>query len=203
MLRALLDRLNYANVMATLAVFIALGGTSLAALKITGGEIAPRTITGRNLRSNSVGGRVVNEKSLKPVPRAHNAARLAGLPPEAFLVACPEGTIAAGGICVETQARPPAAYSVANHECAITDNEKALGRRLPTYGELTSAVEHQQIQLSTGGELTSNVYPSTSSPGQVEDLYVTDGVGHVALTPDSAAGAKSYRCVSPPLNGIR
>lgn len=200
MLRALRARLSYANVMASVAVFIALGGTSLAALKITGGEIAPRTITGRNLRSNSIGGRVVNEKSLKPVPRAHNAARLGGLPAEAFLVECPQGTIPAAGVCVESVARPPAPYSEAVHECAITDNEKAIGRRLPDYGELISALEHQGIGLAPGGELTSEVQASAASPGQIEDLYVADNVGHVGLTPDTAAGAKGYRCVAPPLN---
>lgn len=200
MLRLLRARLRYANVMATLAVFIALGGTSIAALKITGRQIAPRTITGRNLRSDSVGGRVVNERSLSAVPRAKNSARLGGLPASAFLVGCPEGTIAASGVCVETQARPAAPYSVAVHECAVTDNQAGPGRGLPTQGQLVSALEHQGVQLAPGGELTSDVYPSTSSPGQVEDLYVTDAVGHVGLTPDTAAGARSYRCVTPPLN---
>ena len=148
----------------------------------------------------AIGGRVVNEKSLKPVPRAHNAARLGGLPAEAFLVECPQGTIPAAGVCVESVARPPAPYSEAVHECAITDNEKAIGRRLPDYGELISALEHQGIGLAPGGELTSEVQASAASPGQIEDLYVADNVGHVGLTPDTAAGAKGYRCVAPPLN---
>jgi hypothetical protein len=203
MLRTLRTRLSYANVMATLAVFVALGGTSLAAMKITGNEIAPRTITGRNLRSNSIGGRVVNEKSLKPVPRAHDAARLAGLLPEAFLVACPEGTLPVSGVCVETQAHPPAPYSTAIFTCEAIENQDTPGRRLPTHDELVTALSHQGIELAAGGELTSDVYPSAASPGQVEDLYVADGVGHVGLTPDTAAGAKGYRCVTPPLNGAR
>ncbi|MBS1893582.1 MAG: hypothetical protein JST59_19960 [Actinobacteria bacterium] len=200
MLRALRARLSYANVMATVAVFIALGGTSLAALKITGGEIAPRTITGRNLRSNSIGGRVVNEKSLKPVPRAHNAARLGGLPAEAFLVGCPEGTIPVSGACVETQAHPPAPYSTAIFTCEAIENRTTPGRRLPTEGELVTALSHQGIELAPGGELTSEVQASAASPGQIEDLYVADTVGHVGLTPDTAVGAKGYRCVAPPLN---
>jgi hypothetical protein len=200
MLRALRARLSYANVMATVAVFIALGGTSLAALKITGGEIAPRTITGRNLRSNSIGGRVVNEKSLKPVPRAHNAARLGGLPAEAFLVGCPEGTIPVSATCVETQAHPPAPYSTAIFTCEAIENRTTPGRRLPTEGELVTALSHQGIELAPGGELTSEVQAAAASPGQIEDLYVTDTVGHVGLTPDTAAGAKGYRCVAPPLN---
>jgi hypothetical protein len=31
-------------------------------------------------------------------------------------------------------------------------------------------------------------------------LYITDQVGSVATTPDTAAGAKAYRCVTDPLN---
>ena len=31
-------------------------------------------------------------------------------------------------------------------------------------------------------------------------LYVTDQVGSVALTPDTFAGRKAYRCVTDPLN---
>lgn len=200
MLRALRARLTYANVMATVAVFLALGGTSIAALKITGRDIQKHSLTGNNFRSNSVGGRVINEKSLRPVPRALNAARLGGLSAEQFLVRCPEGTIPVSDVCVETQARPPAGYFSAIHECTITDNQQALGRRLPTYEELATALEHQEIQLSAGGELTSDVFPSASSPGHIDALYITDNVGHVALTPDTAAGAKSYRCVADPLN---
>jgi hypothetical protein len=44
------------------------------------------------------------------------------------------------------------------------------------------------------------VYPSSSTPGEVDALYITDQVGSVALTPNSGAGAKPYRCVTDPLN---
>jgi hypothetical protein len=200
MLKALRARLTYANVMATVAVFIALGGTSIAAFKITGKDVAKHTLTGNNLKSNSVGGRVIKEKSLAPVPRARNSARLGGLGAEAFLVRCPEGTIPAADVCVETQARPPLALAGAIHECAITDNQSGPGRRLPTYGELVTALEHTEIQLAAGGELTSEVFASASAPGHAEVLYVTDKVGGVGVAPDTGAGAKSYRCVADPRN---
>jgi hypothetical protein len=44
------------------------------------------------------------------------------------------------------------------------------------------------------------VYPSSSKPGLVEVLYVTNSAGDVALTPDDYTGPKSYRCVADPLN---
>ena len=40
-------RLSYANVMATIAVFVALGGSSYAAVKITGKDIKDESITGK------------------------------------------------------------------------------------------------------------------------------------------------------------
>ena len=63
-----------------------------------------------------------------------------------------------------------------------------------------TAIGDAGITLAPGGELTRNVYPSASSPGRLDVLYVTDAVGSVALTPDTAAGAKAFRCVADPIN---
>ena len=82
--------------------------------------------------------------------------------------------------------------------CLQVGTPAGPGRRLPTHGELLAALA--AVQLAAGGELTANVYPSGSDPGRLDDLYVTDQVGGVALTPDTAAGAKAYRCVTDPLN---
>ena len=199
MLRSLRPRLTYANVTATLALFVALGGSSYAALKISGREIKAHTITGKNIKRNSLGRRQIKESSLSAVPRAHNAARLGGLPAERFLVHCPQGTIPVSDVCVETQARPPAPYHSAALECEATDNKSAPGRRLPTHEELMTALNHQEITLAPGGELTSDVYPS-STPGEVDVLYITNEVGNVGITSDNDAGAKAYRCVADPLN---
>ncbi len=46
--------LSYANVMATLGVFIALGGTSYAAVKITGKQVKNRSLTGQDIKKRSV-----------------------------------------------------------------------------------------------------------------------------------------------------
>jgi hypothetical protein len=200
MLKVPRPRLTYANVVATLALFVALGGSSYAALKISGRDIQKHTITGQNIKRNSLGRLQIKESSLSAVPRAQNSARLGGYPPERFLVSCPQGTIPAAGVCIETAAHPPASYGGAVYACGRTDNVAGAGRRLPTHDELMYALPNDAIQLAAGGELTSEVSASTSQPGQVEDLYVIDEGGGVGLTPDSSAGAKSYRCVAPPLN---
>jgi hypothetical protein len=46
--------LTYANVMATLGVFIALGGSSYAAVKITGKDVRNRSLTGKDIKKRSV-----------------------------------------------------------------------------------------------------------------------------------------------------
>ena len=53
-LHRLRKRLTYANVMSTLAVFIALGGSSYAAFTINGATIKNRSIAGKKLRHNTL-----------------------------------------------------------------------------------------------------------------------------------------------------
>jgi hypothetical protein len=193
-------RVTYANVTATLALFVALGGSSYAAATISGHDIRAHSLTARNYRADSVTGKAVKERTLGVVPRAREAIRLDGVSAERLLVRCPEGTIPAADTCIETQARPPLPLHSAMLECAGTESQSGPGRRLPTYDELAVALTHDEIVLAAGGELTSQVYPSTTTPGEVEALYVTSRAGNVALTPDTDPGARSYRCVADPLN---
>jgi len=197
---ALHRHITYANVTATLALFVALGGGAYAATQISGHDIRPHSLTARNYQASSVTGRAVKEKTLGIVPRAKDAARLDGVSAERLLVRCPEGTIPAADTCIEVAARPPLPLHSAMLECAGTESQSGPGRRLPTYNELAIALTHEQIALAPGGELTGQVYPSTANPGLVEALYVTSKTGNVALTPDTDPGAKSYRCVADPLN---
>ena len=193
-------RLSYANVVATLALFVALGGSSYAALSLTGRDIRDASLTGRDIKRNSLTGRQIKEARLGTVRRARNAARVGGLTARRLLLKCPSGTLPFSDTCVETQARAPTAYGNAVIECGSIDATRTPGRRLPTHGELLKALPSDQIQLAPGGELTSDIVPSASEPGRVDVLYVTDELGSVGVTPGSAAGAKAYRCVADPLN---
>ena len=82
MIEAIKQRLTYANVMATIAVFIALGGSSYAALSITGRDVRNSSLTYRDLKKNTLGGSRIKEQRLGLVPRARNAARLNGVTAE-------------------------------------------------------------------------------------------------------------------------
>lgn len=83
-LRSRLRRhLSYANVMATIAVFVAFGGVSYAAATISGnklikgtvgaGKLKPGTITSTQVKADSLTGSVIDESTLTIVPSAQTA----------------------------------------------------------------------------------------------------------------------------------
>jgi len=156
-IQALRRRLSYANVMATAAVFIALGGSSYAALRITGRDVVNRSLTNRDLKRNTLDGSRIKELRLGAVKRARNADRLNGVTAARLLVRCRDGTVPVSDVCIETAARAAAPYSTAAVICEGTDR-------------------------------------------RVDVLYITDDVGSVALTPNTDAGARAFRCVADPLN---
>jgi hypothetical protein len=192
------ERLSYANVMSTLAVFIALGGSSYAAFTISGANIRNRSVAGSKLKRNTLTGREIRESRLARVPHARNADRLGGHSAANFKVRCPRDTFPIADVCVERTPRAAASYGSAVQTCLAVGTPAGPGRRLPTHGELLAALG--AVQLAPGGELTSNVYPSSSDPGRLDVLYITDQVGSVGLTPDTGAGGKAFRCVTDPLN---
>jgi hypothetical protein len=197
-LHRLRKRLTYANVMSTLAVFIALGGSSYAAFTINGATIRNGSIAGKKLRHNTLTGTQIQESQLGRVPRAKTADTVGGLTAADLKIKCPPDTFPTADVCVERTPRSPASYGSAVLTCLAVGTPAAPGRRLPTHGELRAALG--AVQLAPGGELTSSVYPSSSTPGELDVLYVTDQVGGVASTPNTGAGGKAYRCVTDPLN---
>ena len=62
-----------------------------------------------------------------------------------------------------------------------------------------TAIGEPGVSLAAGGELTGNVYPS-ASPGRSMFFISPMTSAASALTPNTAAGAKAFRCVVDPLN---
>jgi hypothetical protein len=58
------ERITYANVTATLALFVALGGSSYAALSITGRDVENRSLSGRDVKTGSLDSRVIRDRSI-------------------------------------------------------------------------------------------------------------------------------------------
>ena len=198
MIGSLRRHLSYANVMATLAVFIAFGGSSYAVATLNGSRLKDRSVRAVKVARNTLTGREIRESRLGSVPRANNANRLGGLTASQLRIQCPSDTFPFADTCVERNARPPAAYASAAGECARTGRPQGPGRRLPTWEEEVAAING--FQLAPGGELTSNTLYLSSSPDGVGTLVVLDRIGTVSVTPDTGPGAKAYRCVSDPLN---
>ncbi len=192
MLKRIRSRLTYANVMSTVAVFVALGGSSYAALSISGKNIKDRSVTGKKLKRNSVGANAVKESSLGPVRRAQT---LNGVTGQRFLVSCPEGTFPTSGTCIETVARPAVTATTARLICQDAGGDSTPGRRLPTYGELAAAFS--RVDPAPGGELTGHVYPRAD--GGVDSLAITSKGGGAAIVPGDGS-PRAFRCAADPLN---
>jgi hypothetical protein len=64
-IQRLLAHLSYANVVATLALLIALGGTATAAVLITGRDIKDESVTGADIRNQTLGTRDIKDGSLR------------------------------------------------------------------------------------------------------------------------------------------
>jgi len=200
-MKPLRDKLSYANVMSTIAVFVAFGGSSYAVVSISGSQIKNRSIPAKKLKRNSLGSGQIKERKLGTVPRASNAARVGGVSADQLRVACPVGTVPAANACVEAQTRPPASYGGATNTCSGVDRKPAArkqGRRLPTYGELREVLSFQEIALAAGGELTA--FALDNGAGTLQATYMTDEAGSTGLTPDTFEGRKAYRCATDPLN---
>ncbi len=195
-MRAFTGRLSYANVMSTLAVFIALGGSSYAVSRIDGGQLKNRSVSGKKLKPNTLGGKTIKESRLGRVPRARRADRadtLQGFVPGQFKLRCPPDTKYVSGVCIERNPRPAAPYGVARVECDSRD------RRLPSYQELAEIVDDADVPFAPGGELAAEVYPP-SSGDTPNALVITTVGGSVSTTPDTFAGRKAFRCVAYPSN---
>ena len=73
MIQRLRSKLTYANVVASLALFISLGGSAYAISvgAIGSREIRDNSIRSRDVRSNTLSGRDINERSLQTAPKVY------------------------------------------------------------------------------------------------------------------------------------
>src|SRR3954447_5816337 len=83
-------RITYANVASTMALVLALGGVSYAAVKINGKNIKDRTVTAKKIKKNSLTSTEINELKLGKVPLAGNADTVGGQSASSFKLSCPQ-----------------------------------------------------------------------------------------------------------------
>ena len=185
-------RISYANVVSTLALILALGGVSYAAVKINGKNIKNRTVGAVKIKKNSLTGKEINEAKLGKVPsavNADNAAALGGQAASSFKLSCPQDTTAVIGLCFEPNQRAAADWHAANKTCG------SVGRRLPTLAELDSARQNN----FTVGVPPNNYEMSGSNVYDAGDkYYAIDPSGN--LLRELLASTRPYRCIQNPTN---
>jgi hypothetical protein len=191
-MKRLRDRLTYANVMATIAVFIALGGSAYAASKINGKTIKIKSIPGNRLKPNTVTGAQVNESTLGQVPSAVQASSATTATSAAnattvngHTAECKDGTRAFAGSCWESAPRAAATQPAAAAACT------GFGGTLPSTSDLVAF--SKVATLSAGDEWTGEVNSVTAE--NVFTVITVSPEGKVNL--DAPTDTKEYRCVFP------
>jgi hypothetical protein len=182
--------LTYANVMATIALFVALsGGAYAVGLKknsvktksikngaVTNPKLAHRAVTGSKVALGSLTGANIDQSTLT-VPSAK--------------LQCPSGTSLALGLCVENSDRAVATWFAAQANCA------AAGRRLPEAG-LVFQLENRAGFGFIGPEMSAGIgFDGTAF------YYLRGNV--ITNTPAlerraTATDTDPYRCVIEPSN---
>jgi hypothetical protein len=202
------EKLTYSNVVATIALFAALGGSAIAATglgkstvgtrqlkakSVTTGKIANKAITGLKIADRTITGGDVNLSALGTVPSAAAAtsAKEAGLV-DGHSAGCPLGTTLIRGICFDTAANPPVESPQEAADACATK-----GGWLPSPLQLYAI--RNLLTLGTGNgsdnRLTDEIYANTNE-SQYRSVVV-DGNG--AIKEISAEGhvPERYICVYP------
>jgi hypothetical protein len=174
--------LTYANVTATLALFVALGGASYAVTQLPANSVG----------TSQLKAHAVTSSKLARNATAPNANKLSGHGVGFFRLHCAPGTRAALGVCFEPSQRPAADFYVANDTC------QARGGRLPTVGEMEAALDVSGLLPAVRTpEITGNVMYDTST-NQQDDLLAPEVLFGFRPVPTSEAHV--YRCVFAPSN---
>jgi hypothetical protein len=194
-------RLSYANVASTLALVLALGGVSYAAVTINGKNIKNRTVGAAKIKKNALTGKEINEAKLGKVPlagladnatHATDADTVGGKAPTSYKLSCPQDTTLAIGQCFETSLRAAATWTDANKTCG------GLGRRVPTLSELESA---RQNNVAVGVPPNSYELSSTfvlAGTAATEEIMAIDPSGN--RLPIMLTDTRPYRCIQSPTN---
>jgi hypothetical protein len=202
-------------VVATLALFVALGGTSYAVLHVGSDDVVDnslrsrdvrdntlksrdirnRTLTASDLRPNSLGSGVVKESGLGLVPRAAEAERLGGATMQDLKLKCPPDTLAKAGACVEASPRAPADFLGAVDRCNQAGRGLVTLPQLDPFARLNGPLP--------AAEWTSSVYRNPANgPNPFDELetVLLSGTGNVSYDRVYQAVQHPFRCVARPSN---
>lgn len=192
-----------ATVIACLALFVAISGTSYAAGKINGKKLKNRSVTAGKVKKDTLTGTEINESKLGKVPSAQsadsattagNASTVGGANLASLKTKCPSGTAVIAGECMETAVRPDASYSDALDTCGDA------GRRLPSPGEVRAYSRLPGVTIEY--ELTDVVYQDddhgpTGVSRDENTIIGESGSLSFSFSPDTP---RPYRCITAASN---
>ncbi len=206
-----------ALVVATLALFVALGGTVWAAARIDGRSITPKSLPGNRLvvgslpgnrlRPGAIRGNRIDSATLGRVPSAahaetadaaksadtaiHAQAASDSSTVNGYAAGCPGGTRQFAGACWETRTQPTALSAFEAVASCVRE-----GGGLPSALTLKAFGQQPEVSLDMEGEWTGEV-ASISSPNSYSVLIV-NSAGRVEFANPNEA--RRFRCVLPLLH---
>lgn len=189
-------RLTYANVMATIAVFLALGAGAYAATHLSKNSVTSRAIRNGQVKRMDLATNAVDASKIKD--GTIGSADFSDVLKASLAVQCPSGLNRSGNICYEAALRPAATFAGALQTCA------AAGRSLPSLGELTLVFNDlgaPQAPQWVATQYVDSNGPSTSFLGTLlsEDASRAIGFGYDSAD-RSIPHTQPYRCVTSPTN---
>jgi hypothetical protein len=216
-LARLRPRLTYANVMATLALFVALGGSSYAALTLTGRNIKNRSITRVDVKGNTLTGSEIREKTLKQVPKARLAAT-ASIADSANLAKNADtatnaltATRAQSSASADLAALANDAQTLAGKQAASFESSSRIAFGSASANPAGASGEKNVLSWPEAGMVVTSASNASNNCGTDLGFAVANprsagGAGIVAFQGGSGAsfsvgaGAKTYRCAPDGVN---
>jgi hypothetical protein len=191
----MLPKLTYANVVATLALFIAIGGASAFAASQLGKntvgskQIKKNAVTGAKVKNDSLTGSDIDEATLGAVLNAQtvggmSAAQIA----DTSKLRCPSGMELAVGVCFESTTRSPDDLLHDSGNCGNA------GRRLPSQGELIAYEKQKFTEPPTLEWVGPVYYTGAETLGLLVSAYKSDP--GVNFSHDDYTENHPYRCVT-------
>ena len=151
-------RLSFTNVFVTVALFAALGGTSYAALQVTGKKIKNESITGKDVKNFSLAKGDLGKGLLEST----RATPLNSVAYQAERVAGPAGVAPGDYVTVATLNVPPGAY-VINAKVDLTSADFDAGKCQLSAGARSDSVTRGLRSDGTSEAL--NLQAATTFPG--------------------------------------
>jgi hypothetical protein len=184
-------RLSYANVTATLALVLALGGTTYAATRITSTQIANGTIRGIDVKKDSLTGVQVNESKLGPINRARsarNADLFQGLDTTAF----EKPTRIQVGRAISTQTAPAAILAWPEMGIAIqTDGDADDQAAVRVVSTRVAGAPDIKISVFSGNDQSNrNLAPGAATI--IESVHTTNSLLEFIATDNGGINGPGY-----------